>query len=147
MLDRCRVTGMSRRQVLCALVVVAALTAGCTNTPRPTPHPQSIDVDADADDGRSVDTPEPDQFAVPSWETRAGNGTTIVDMRVWNKAGRRRGVRVIVTRQLGNRTVRGSTDLVLGANETASTQVVLDVSYERFWTGSDLDFDLEERPV
>jgi len=136
---------MHRRQVLCALVVVAALTAGCMNTPRPTLQPQSGDVDAG--DGGSVETPEPDRFSVPSWDTRAGDNTTVIDMQVWNKADRQRGVRVTVSRQVGNRTVEGSTDLVLGANQTAATEITLDVSYERFWEGSDLNFDIEERSV
>jgi hypothetical protein len=138
---------MHRRQVLCALVVVVALTAGCMNTPRPTLQPQSGVVDADGGDDQPVDTPEPDRFSVPTWDTRAGDNTTIIDMAVRNEADRRRGVRVTITREVGNRTVEGSTDLVLGANQTASTEVVLDVSYETFWEGSNLDFDLEERSV
>ncbi|AQL41853.1 hypothetical protein BV210_03585 [Halorientalis sp. IM1011] len=136
---------MNRRHVLCALVVVAALTAGCMNTPRPTP--QSPAGDLDAGDGQSVETPEPNRFSVPSWDTRAGDNTTVVDMQVWNKADRQRGVRVSVSRQIGNRSVAGSTDLVLGANETATTEITLDVPYDEFWEGSNLDFDLEERPI
>jgi len=136
---------MHRRQVLCALVVVAALTAGCMNTPRPTLQPPAGDVDAG--DGQPVETPEPDRFSVPSWDTRAGDNTTIVDMEVWNRADRQRGVRVTITRQVGNRTVEGSTDLVLGANQTAATEITLDVSYERFWEGSNMNFDLEERSI
>ncbi|RXK48338.1 hypothetical protein [Halorientalis pallida] len=134
---------MHRRQVLCTLVVVVALTAGCMNTPRPTLQPQSGDVAAGG--GSSVERPEPNRFAVPDWNTRAGDNTTVVDLEVWNKADRQRTVRVSVTRRIGNRTVEGSTDLVLGANQTAPTEVVLDVPYDEFWEGSNLDFDLEER--
>ncbi|WP_424019611.1 hypothetical protein ACOZ4N_09110 [Halorientalis pallida] len=138
---------MHRRQVLCVLVVVVALTAGCMNTPRPTLQPQSGDVAAGGSDEQPADTPEPDRFAVPDWDIRAGDNTTIVDLQVWNKADRQRGVRVTVSRRIGNRTVEGSTDLVLGANQTAPTEVTLDVSYDEFWEGSNLDFDLEERSV
>ena len=138
---------MHRRQVLCALVVVVALTAGCMNTPRPTLQPQSGDVAAGGSDDQPVDTPEPNRFAVPTWDTRAGDNTTVIDMEVWNKADQRRGVRVSVSRQIGNRSVAGSTDLVLGANETATTEITLDVPYDEFWEGSNLDFDLEERSV
>ncbi|SEO85533.1 hypothetical protein SAMN05216388_102117 [Halorientalis persicus] len=137
---------MHRRQVLCAFVVVVALTAGCMNTPRPTLQPPSGEVDT-GDGDQSVPTPEPNRFAVPDWETRAGDNTTVIDMEVWNKADQRRGVRVSVSRQIGNRTVAGSTDLVLGANETAPTEITLDVPYDEFWEGSNLDFDLEERSV
>jgi hypothetical protein len=136
---------MHRRQVLCALVVVAALTAGCMNTPRPTLQPPAGDVDTGG--GSTVETPEPDRFSVPDWNTRAGDNTTVVDLQVWNKADRQRGVRVTISRRVDNRTVEGSTDLVLGANQTRPTEVVLDVPYDRFWEGSNLDFDLTELPA
>ncbi len=136
---------MHRRQVLCVLVVVAALTAGCMNTPRPALQPPSGDVDAG--DGSSVETPEPNRLSVPDWSTRAGDNTTIVDLEVWNKADRQRGARVTVSRQIGNRTVEGSTDIVLEGNQTAATEVILDVPYDRFLEGSNLDFDLTELPA
>jgi uncharacterized lipoprotein len=136
---------MHRRQVLCALVVVVALTAGCMNTPRPTPQPPSGDVDAD--DGASVETPTPNRFAVPDWSTRAVDNTTVVDLQVRNEADTERGVRVTITRRIDDRTIRGSTDLVLGANRTASTEIILDVPYERFWEGSNMDFEFTELPA
>ncbi|WP_299263167.1 hypothetical protein [Halorientalis sp.] len=136
---------MQRRQVLCALVVAVALTAGCMNAPRPTPQPPSGDVDAGG--GSSVETPAPDRLSVPEFNTRAADDATVVGMKVWNRADRRRGVRVTVSRQIGNRTVAESTDLVLGVNQTKSAEVVFDMPYDRFQDGSGLDFEFSEQPV
>jgi hypothetical protein len=138
---------MQRRQVLCVLVVLAALTAGCMNAPRPVPEPQSGIPD---DDGSAEPTtPTEPGFPVPEWTTApADDGNrTLVEMRVRNGADWRRGVNVTVSRTIGDEIVSGSTELTLDGNETQTVQVHLDVPYERFEEGSALDFVLDPRPA
>ena len=135
---------MEFRQVLCLAAVLVAATAGCATTAQPTLQPP--DGDVDIDDDPSTETPTPIPFAIPQWMPRDEGNVTVVEMQVWNKADWRRGVNVTVVRTVDGTDVRGSTELVLGANETASTEVVLDVPYEDYRAGSDLSFERDPFP-
>ncbi|WP_247008116.1 hypothetical protein [Halorientalis litorea] len=133
---------MRRRQVVAALGLLAAGSAGCSNTRRPTPSPPTGTPPPETETVGLTAFPE---LEVAEFSARAGDeGNLVVDVTVSNPARRVREGSVRVTAAVGDGQRSATQTFELGPGEEREVAVTVPLSYTE-WDGGDgqLDFTFE----
>lgn len=135
---------MERREVVVALGLLAAGSAGCANTPRPTPEPPENPVDTEDGTVPGGVEPTPEPLEVSDFAAHEGpDGELIVDVTVLNPAEESQRSEITITTTVDDETYNGKVRVAVDAGDRRTRSVPMGVDYERWTDDRNLDFSFD----